>query len=234
MKKIFIHLVYLALLPYCKPNSDMAINEIPSQSDSAAKAFLALGDSYTIGEAVNGDERFPVQTVKMLAKENIDFNTPDIVAVTGWTTTDLIYALNLQKPKNSYDIVTLLIGVNNQYQHKNIDNYKTEFSELLNRAIFYTGNQRQHVFVLSIPDYSVTPFSANMDAARIAKEIDEFNGVNKYISENAGVHYVDITSISRKAKNDRTLVAGDGLHPSGLQYTLWSKLLTSEIKKIFR
>jgi lysophospholipase L1-like esterase len=193
--------------------------------DTIHKTYLALGDSYTIGESVSESGRYPVQTVNLLRLQNIQIKDPDIIAITGWTTGNLINALDNNPPKNNYSIVSLLIGVNNQYQHQSIEEYKPEFTELVNRAIAYAGDNKSHVFVLSIPDYSVTPFAANLDTAKIAKEIDEFNDANKMISLNAGVHYLDITPVSREAKYNLLLIAGDGLHPSAYQYEQWSKLL---------
>ncbi len=202
--------------------------------DTIQKTFLALGDSYTIGQSVAANERFPVQTIQNLKNLHFSFSEPDIIATTGWTTTDLINSLNSNPPQHTYSVVTLLIGVNNQYQGKSLADYKNEFTELLNRSILYAANNPHHVFVLSIPDYSVTPFAQGLDTAKIAKEIDAFNAANKSISLNAGVHYIDITPISREAKNDPSLIAGDGLHPSGMQYKKWSDLLdpaiTAEIK----
>ncbi len=205
-------------------------NEQATRERDTTPAYLALGDSYTIGESVGLIEGFPVQTTRLLAQQHINFNMPEIIATTGWTTTDLLHALQAHQPKNNYTIVSLLIGVNNQYQHKSIDEYKHEFAELLKRAVSYAGDVKEHVFVLSIPDYSVTHFAAGEDRAKIAKEIDEFNSVNKIISLNAGVHYMDVTSISREARNDPSLTAGDGLHPSAKQYSLWSKVLAKAIK----
>ena len=190
-----------------------------------SKTYLALGDSYTIGESVSEQERFPFQTAQLLKDKNIDINIPDIIAKTGWTTRDLLDALNSDPPQKTYSFVTLLIGVNNQYQGKSLQEYKIQFAELLNKAVSYAGNNKNNVFVLSIPDYSVTPFANGYDTSAIANEIDAFNAANKSISVNAGVHYVDITPISRHAKNDLFLIAGDGLHPSQVQYEGWSKLL---------
>ena len=200
----------------------------PDISDTS-KTYLALGDSYTIGESVSAADRFPDQAVSLLRARNIKINDPKIIATTGWTTQDLINALDADPLKNNYDIVSLLIGVNNQYQGRSIDEYKTEFALLLNRAIKYAGNNAKHVFVLSIPDYSVTPFAQNADRAKISEEIDQFNSVNKMISSQLGANYIDITPISREAKNDPSLIAGDGLHPSGKQYGLWARLLVRAI-----
>lgn len=194
-------------------------------TNDTAKTYLALGDSYTIGQSVEVSDRYPVQTVALLKGKGINIKDPDIIAVTGWTTTNLLDALNANPPQKNYAIVSLLIGVNNQYQGKSLEDYKTEFTELLNRSIMYAGNNRKHVFVISIPDYSVTPFARGRDTAAIAKEIDDFNAANKKIASDAGVHYLDITPISREAKDNLSLVANDGLHPSGEQYRQWSILL---------
>jgi lysophospholipase L1-like esterase len=214
-----------------KDETDSMISQPASVKRDTTMTFLALGDSYTIGEAVDLIDRFPVQTIDLLARQNIYFNPPEIIAATGWTTTDLLNALNTHLPKNNYTIVSLLIGVNNQYQHKSVDEYKTEFAELLERAVSYAGEVRKHVFALSIPDYSVTPFATNLERAQIAKEINEFNSANKTISLSAGVHYLDVTAISREAQGNSSLTASDGLHPSALQYSLWSEQLAGEIRK---
>ena len=205
--------------------------------DTIHKSYLALGDSYTIGESVTDTETFPVQTVKLLREHNIIISSPDIIARTGWTTANLLNALNNDPPKKTFSVVSLLIGVNNQYRGESLDEYKIEFTKLMNMAVSYAGNIKSHVFILSIPDYSVTPFARGSAAATIAGDIDAFNAANKNISLNAGVHYLDITSVSRNAKNDPALIAGDGLHPSAIQYKKWSELLASmmlqEFKQVF-
>lgn len=198
-------------------------------SNPAFKTYLALGDSYTIGQSVTEPERFPNQTVGLLRAGNIKINDPKIIATTGWTTRNLIDALNTTNLQNNYDVVSLLIGVNNQYQGRTIDEYKTEFTLLLNRAIQYAGNRPTHVFVLSIPDYSVTPFASGSNKTKIASEIDLFNSENKKISLQLGVNYLDITSISREP--DATLIATDDLHPSGKQYKRWADLLAPMMKQ---
>jgi len=184
-----------------------------------------MGDSYTIGASVSEQERFPVQLSGMLQGNRISILAPDIIATSEWTTGDLINALNANPPGKKYSFVTLLIGVNNQYQGRSLEEYKAQFTQLLKLAISYADNIKNHVFVLSIPDYSVTPFALWSDTLKIAREIDQFNEANKNISLAPGVHYVDITSISREAKNDPTLIAGDRLHPSAAQYYRWDKLL---------
>jgi len=227
MKKttLLFAIVLPALLSCSKSN--MATDT--STTDPSAKTFLALGDSYTIGESVNSEEKFPNQTVALLRSQGIKVNDPKIIATTGWTTKNLIDAINASALSSNYDIVTLLIGVNNQYQGRSIDEYKSEFILLLNRAIQYAGNKPSHVFVLSIPDYSITPFASGSDRAKIAAEIDQFNIENKKRSLQLGVNYVDITGVSRIP--DPTLVANDGLHPSGKQYKMWAELLAPVIKQ---
>jgi len=195
-----------------------------------SKTYLALGDSYTIGQSVTEPERFPKQTVSLLRSQGIKINDPKIIATTGWTTKNLIDAINTTTLQNNYDVVSLLIGVNNQYQGRSIDEYKTEFTILLNRVIQYAGSKSTHIFVLSIPDYSVTPFASGSDKAKIAAEIGQFNLANKTISFQLGVNYIDITPIS--GENDPSLIASDGLHPSGKQYKRWVDLLTPMIKNV--
>jgi lysophospholipase L1-like esterase len=201
----------------------------PMVNDSS-KTYLALGDSYTIGQSVSESERFPNQTAALLRTQNIKINDPKIIATTGWTTKNLIDAIDANPPQNNYGVVSLLIGVNNQYQGRSIDEYKVELTILLNRAIQYAGNKPIHVFVLSIPDYSVTPFASGMNKLKIEMEIDQFNAVNKIISSQLGVNYLDITSISREP--DAALIANDGLHPSGKQYKRWADLLAPMMKMV--
>ncbi|RYU87384.1 SGNH/GDSL hydrolase family protein [Mucilaginibacter terrigena] len=191
--------------------------------------YLALGDSYTIGEAVPLEQSFPYQLAHNLNATNHLVEKPDIIAITGWTTGDLKKAIASRDLKNhQYNMVTLLIGVNNQYRGYSKEDYRTEFIELLNTAINYAGGNRQHVFVLSIPDWGVTPYArANgFDPAQVAIEIDQFNAINKQETEKMGVTYVDITPASRRAAYDTGLTAKDGLHPSERMYSLWvSQLL---------
>jgi lysophospholipase L1-like esterase len=196
-----------------------------NNTDSGKITYLALGDSYTIGQSVSKNGRFPVQLINMLQKKNANIENADIIAVTGWTTADLLNALKAKPVKNTYTFVTLLIGVNNQYQGRTLGEYKKQFSQLIDSAIHFAGNKNNHVFVLSIPDYSVNPFARGADQQKIAAEINEFNAANKLISQNTGVQYLDITGISREAKNDPGLIAPDGLHPSSAQYLQWDQLL---------
>lgn len=212
-----------------KENVAVPVNP-PQDSTSPALSYLALGDSYTIGQSVGIEERFPVQTVNMLRQQGTQINLPVIVATTGWTTGNLLNALAANPPSKNYDLVTLLIGVNNQYQGRSQEEYRTEFSSLLGKAIEYAGGRKSRVFVLSIPDYSVTPFAQNSDTVTISNEIDAFNAINRQISQEAGVRYLNITDISREGRYDAEMNATDGLHPSGKQYREWAALLAPMMK----
>lgn len=193
--------------------------------------YLALGDSYTIGESVVLNKNFPNQTVALLRKEKISIDDPAIIAKTGWTTDELQEMLNRTRLQVPFDIVTLLIGVNNQYRGRSTDEYAEQFTQLLQQAIGYAGEKPNHVIVLSIPDWGVTPFAEGRDRAKIAKEIDAFNAVNEKISKQYKVHYINITAFTREAATDRTLVTKDGLHPSAKDYGRWAEKVKEEMMK---
>ncbi len=193
--------------------------------------FLALGDSYTIGEAVAEGERWPVQLVNQLREAGIQVADPQIIATTGWTTDELQAAIAQEKPEGPYDLVSLLIGVNNQYRGYPIENYKKEFGQLLNQAIKFAGGNPERVVVVSIPDYGVTPFAAEKNPAKIASELENYNKVAKQIAESHQVPFFDITPASRLAKSDSSLVATDGLHPSGKMYTHWAETVFPHVVK---
>ena len=190
--------------------------------------YLALGDSYTIGESVAEHERWPMQLIAQLKVKGKMYDAPKIIATTGWRTDDLSNAIWKEELKPGYDLVSLLIGVNNQYQGKTVDAYKPEFEELLKTAIKLAGGDKKRVFVVSIPDYGYTPFGKPKQAA-ITEDLDKFNKANKEITEKMGVRYVNITDISRKGFEDPQLVASDGLHPSGKQYGLWVDRIVKEL-----
>ncbi|MBA2499189.1 MAG: SGNH/GDSL hydrolase family protein [Chitinophagaceae bacterium] len=198
-----------------------------------AKNYLALGDSYTIGEAVAEHENFPHQLVKMLMNRQLTFNDPQIIARTGWTTGDLMDAIKQKEIKIHYDLVTLLIGVNNQYRGMAIEEYEKDFEDLLELSIEFAGKQNGHVIVLSIPDWGFTPFAADRDRNKISGEIDSFNVVNKKIAKIYDVQYVDITPGSRLASSQHTLLASDGLHPSAIEYSRWANLLQPIVLGLF-
>ena len=220
-----------------KGNTNPAIavvNMPPSNNDTikpitGSKKYLALGDSYTIGTSVNEAESYPVQTAAILKTQGIDLHA-DIIAANGWTTGDLLNATSARQDTHDYDVVTLLIGVNNQYQGRTVEEYKQEFTALLQRSIALAGNHPSHVIVLSIPDYSVTPYAKGRDVVAIAAGIDVFNAVNKLVADSYKVQYLNVTEESRKAATDLTLVASDNLHFSGREYNLWSYKLVPLIK----
>ncbi len=183
---------------------------------------LALGDSYTIGEAVNVDERWPVQLAHRLRKDSIKID-PVIVATTGWTTDELMSGIVKADVEGPYDFVSLLIGVNNQYRGYPIDQYEKEFKELLDQAIQFADGNPYNVMVVSIPDYGVTPFAKKkmLDPEKIAKELDNYNAIAEKISKLRDVKFINITQGSRKAADNPSLIASDGLHPSGKMYKMW-------------
>ena len=187
--------------------------------------YLALGDSYTIGERVDAAERWPVQLVSLLRQGKIEIDDPIIVAKTGWTTDELEQAIVQQPPAGKFDWVSLLIGVNNQYRGYSSEIYRTEFRGLLARSIEFAGRHVRRVCVLSIPDWGVTPFAHGQDRSQIAAEIDRFNTINRAETIRSGAHYIDITPNSREAANNRHLIANDGLHPSGQMYFQWAQLV---------
>ncbi|GGY28679.1 lysophospholipase [Rhodanobacter panaciterrae] len=189
-------------------------------SAAATLHYLALGDSYTIGEAVDAQQRWPAELVQRLRKAGVVIDDPRIIATTGWTTDELAQGMDAASLAPAYDLVTLQIGVNNQYRGRTADDYRDEFAGLLARAIMLAGGHAAHVVVVSIPDWGVTRFAREQDRdpAIIASELDAYNTIARDESHRAGAHFVDITGISRAHPE---LVADDGLHPSAAQYALW-------------
>jgi lysophospholipase L1-like esterase len=204
-------------------------NEAMSQKNMS---YLALGDSYTIGEGVPLYESYPYQAVQILRKKGLNMLAPEIVAKTGWTTDELQTAINTAKFLPLYDLVTLLIGVNNQYRGKSAEVYAEDFETLLKQAIAFAGNDKGRVVVLSIPDWGATPFAEGRDRAKITAEIDAFNVINRKISSKYKVHYIDITPGTRLAAQDPTLVTKDKLHPSGKEYAKWAEKLAKIVATI--
>jgi lysophospholipase L1-like esterase len=209
----------LLLLCACSPLKPV----VPTEEQPVKIRFLALGDSYTIGESVDEAERWPNQLVDFLKAGGIPTDIT-IIARTGWTTQELWEGIQSQPINQPYDLVSLLIGVNNQYRGYDINEYRGQFVFLLNKSIEYAGGNPKHVIVLSIPDWGVTPFARGQNTTQIAKDIDAFNAINREETEKAGAYYVDVTPISREAERDSSLVAPDGLHPSGKMYVEWAKL----------
>lgn len=194
--------------------------------------YLALGDSYTIGEAVSQKESFPYQLAAQLKGEGRDVLAPKIIAKTGWTTDELQAAIKTENLNQNFDIVTLLIGVNNQYRSYSQTTYRKEFKELLQTAITYAGKNTKMVFVVSIPDWGVTPFgkASGRNQQTIAQEIDAFNRIAQEETMAMGVSYTDITPGSRNAATDLSLIATDGLHPSGKMYNDWVLKMTPAVR----
>ena len=194
--------------------------------------FLALGDSYTIGQSVEVNERWPVQFLKELTATTNVIDTLQIIAQTGWRVDQLKEAMNSSDLEPPYGIVSLLIGVNNQYQGQNANDFRPEFIEILEKSLKLVENRTERLFVISIPDWGASPYGFGFDRAKVSKEINEFNSVVKEESEKRGLRYFNITTISRRALIDRTLIASDGLHPSGKMYKLWVDKIIPIISKI--
>jgi len=194
-----------------------------TEGSQQAFRYLALGDSYTIGESVEPDERWPVQLARQLENSGFSLVDVQIVARTGWTTSELAQGVDGADPVGPFDLVTLLIGVNNQFRGLGLDEYRAEFEALVDRAIGFAGGDPSRVIVVSIPDWGVTPFAAGYPSDVIATEIDAFNDVGEAGAIRAGTHWVDITAISRSGQPE--LAADDGLHPSGAQYQEWVSLI---------
>jgi lysophospholipase L1-like esterase len=198
-------------------------------------SYLALGDSYTIGEQAPVAGSFPYQTIQLLRNEERSagrqrqFFSPEIVATTGWTTDELTHAIDHTLLLEQYDIVSLLIGVNNQYRGRATDDFEPEFEALLKRAIQFSRRGIAGVFILSIPDWGVTPFAEGRDRETIAKEIDAYNAVCEKIAAKYKVTYIDITVSQRKDGADAEFLAGDGLHPSAKEYAKWAYTLSRKI-----
>ncbi|MCF8364557.1 MAG: SGNH/GDSL hydrolase family protein [Bacteroidales bacterium] len=240
MKHSLIFMLFLTVIsiscdeknePIAVSNNGTNYNEDPPAENLS---YLALGDSYTIGERVEISERFPVQLAERLQLMAYDLRDAEIMARTGWSTGQLLQAVADENPQGPYSLVSLLIGVNDQYRGLDISEYRQEFRQMLQKAIRLAGNNPKNVIVLSIPDYSVTPFASGADTARIARDIDTFNAANydetKYLSAN----YFDITGISRKAKFNPELIAIDGLHPSGKMYSEWVDLILPKANEILQ
>ena len=241
MKKLQLILLTIVSLSACtkaavsnaaKAN-DTTVTTKP-MTTTGSLSYLALGDSYTIGESVPQAQSYPYQLINQLNTQGLNVQSPTIIATTGWTTDNLIDAI-LQSGliEKKYDFVTLLIGVNDQYQHLSTDNYTIKFNNVLNTAIAFAGGDKTKVFVISIPDWGVTPYANGQDAV-IGPEIDKFNAINKAESLKAGVNYLDITPISRQAASNTALVAEDGLHPSGQMYKMWVDLLEPLVLQRFK
>ncbi|WP_237701542.1 SGNH/GDSL hydrolase family protein [Algoriphagus machipongonensis] len=235
IKPTFILLLFTALLACEKPKSEpMTTMTDPKVNNQDPLNYLALGDSYTIGEGVSDTERYPVQLVSLLNQQSDSkWDSPKIIAQTGWTVKELDEGINNTSLEDQpYDLVTLLIGVNDQYRGGSVEELKVNFEQMLLRAIGFAGNLPNHVIVISIPDWGVTPFAVSngRDPEQIASEINAFNSAQKVICEKYGVDYVDITEDYRINGNEAEMLVSDNLHPSGLIYKSWAEKLADLIK----
>lgn len=230
-KKVYISFMFLSLVM-------LACQDVNKEEDmdisKTEHAYLALGDSYTIGEGVEEEQRWPVQLVEKLRADSVNISDARIIAKTGWTTDELMAGINEADPDRDYMLVSLMTGVNNQYRGRDMDNFREELAGLIDTAISCAAGIADNVIVLSIPDWGVTPFAAGRDQEKIAAEIDSFNNVIVEECNKVGVKYIDVTGISRRASSDLSLVAGDGLHPSGRMYEMWVEVLYPYVREIFR
>lgn len=195
--------------------------------------YLALGDSYTIGQSVCATCRFPEQLKASLTAMYSSTISLKIIATTGWTTADLLSAIESQKPEPNYDLVTLLIGVNNQYQHKNFSLYENQFPELVNKAIMLAKGDKKNVVVISIPDYAYTPYGKSLagdQSNKISAEITQYNNFAENYCNNNQIAFVSITEITREGLNNPSLVASDGLHPSENAYKMFVDKMMPKIR----
>ncbi|MEO5629978.1 MAG: SGNH/GDSL hydrolase family protein [Thermomonas sp.] len=197
-------------------------------------SYLSLGDSYSIGEGVPENARWPMQLARAMREAGIAITDPRIIARTGWTTDELGSAMDDAEPLGDWDLVSLLIGVNDQYRGRGVDDYVGRFTALLQRAITLADAQPRHVFVLSIPDWGVTPFArdSGRDLQRIADELDAYNAAAREICDAHGVAFVDITQVSRALGAQPEMLADDGLHPSSAMYTEWTRLTLTVVREL--
>ncbi len=209
------------------------VDTLPTAPDTLRFNYLALGDSYTIGTGLPDPAgRWPVQLVNKLNAEGIYLSeAPRIIAQNGWTTANLINGINNANLDTTYRLVSLLIGVNNQFQNRPIAEYSAQFSSLLQTAVNLAGGEKSHVFVVSIPDYGVTPFGQGYNPTAVAAAIDLFNDTSREITLAEGISYYDITGISRQVSTTPGMLAPDNLHPSALQYALWVDSFYEQIKE---
>ncbi|WP_426059738.1 SGNH/GDSL hydrolase family protein [Hymenobacter sp. B1770] len=206
----------------------------PAGPTAGGLAYLALGDSYTIGEGAAADERWPVQLATLGRKRGIMLAEPEIIARTGWTTGDLSAAIANARLTKTYDLVSLLIGVNNQYQGQSVAMYRTEFRQLLGTALGLAGNRPQRVVVLSIPDWGQSPFANGQDRARIGAEIDQFNAAARQECQSRDIAFIDITPLTRAAAGDNNQFTRDRLHYSGAQMGKWAELVLPTVETVLK
>ena len=225
MRIIFLQILFLVFISCSYNNANESLmgeeNVYQNQYDSTGLNYLALGDSYTIGQSVEVADRFPVILANDLKSKGLEFNAPLIIAKTGWTTDELEAGIFDADIQGTFDLVTLLIGVNNQYRGRSVEEFALQFEKLLTQAISFAGDDINKVIVVSIPDWGVSPFAEGRNREKIAMEIDLFNSTKKEICEAKNVKFVDITPISRLALNNSIFIAEDGLHFSGAMHQKW-------------
>ena len=228
MRSILVLFSILLMLSSCGSTS-----EIPRATSAENNiSYLALGDSYTIGESVAEQERWSVQLSQKLRDSGYSVQSPKIIARTGWRTDELLAAMDEQLGEEKYDLVSILIGVNNQYQGRDLEQFQEELELIIQQAIQKSKNGAENVFVVSIPDYSVTPFAQGSNVDEIAHEIMVYNERCMITSSNYGVKYFYITDISEEAATNPDFVADDGLHPSGEMYRRWVERIFPEVKQM--
>lgn len=238
----FLIAILLALCSGCSkssssgaifPSNPMVQEPVSAASgDTLVRTYLALGDSYTIGEGVTEPERYPAQTAAILSLQGIKFSPVKYIAQTGWTTGNLAAAIASQNLTATFDIVTIMIGVNDQYQKNDTIGYRQNFTGLLETSVRLAGNRSSRIIVLSIPDYGVTIFGAGWPNVGI--QIDAFNSINKSVTDSYGIAYLDITEISRKAAKMPGLILGGGPHFTGTEYGLWASPLSILMAKALK
>lgn len=213
LSSLFLFLIFLT---GCNSKID------PSETlDPEPISYLALGDSYTIGTGIAENDNYPNQLTDTLSAKGYVIDTTVVIATNGWTTTDLLNGIEKADPISDYDLVSLLIGVNNQYQGLDIELYQTEFMELLSQAISSAGGDTSKVIVLSIPNYGVTPFGQSRNPVVIRQELEMYNSMAEQFASDYGIPFIDVTGISELAETDTTLLAPDNLHPSAKMYAMW-------------
>ncbi len=230
--RLCLGIMHIVLLVCCLHVRGQQSTMSPTAEPSPVR-YLALGDSYTIGESVAEDARWPMQLRDSLVVHGIEMEWYKIIARTGWKTRELRDAIDQVKPDKNYNLVSLSIGVNDYFQGRSIDEYKTRFQQLLDIAVAHAGGRKDRVFVVSIPDYSYTPLYRDHQDL-VSKGIDAFNVLNRKVTLAAGIQYIDITTLSRKGLSTPLWVSSDGLHPSGEQYAAWVKLMLPTILQMLR